>query len=264
MLILYHSIGAGDYDLQKEPLSDEQWERVKQTTCRLLRARKSHKAASLLEEIPFRLYEAQNRFGDEFTVLFAVVPFDAYLELSEHYTEPLTKASARILSEVFNETHSYFIRFIVVGLDNNPAPAQVVSPALQITSEAVERALADAEQLLRTRDAISAVDRVHTVFHGYLRAVVIRMGTEPEKDASATQLFKTIRETHPAFIGSQSEEVHKILRATAVILDALGPIRNRESIAHPNENMIAEPEAQLIINAVRTLLHYLNAKIGEG
>lgn len=44
------------------------------------------------------------------------------------------------------------------------------------------------------------------------------------------------------------------------IFDALGPVRNRASIAHPNIELLAEPEAMLVINVGRTLLNYLDAK----
>jgi hypothetical protein len=50
--------------------------------------------------------------------------------------------------------------------------------------------------------------------------------------------------------------------AFATVVDALNPVRNRGSMAHANATLLDEPEAMLVINAVRTLLHYLNAKIG--
>lgn len=48
----------------------------------------------------------------------------------------------------------------------------------------------------------------------------------------------------------------------ASAVDALNPIRNNASVAHPNAALLAEPEAMLVINSVRTLLHYLDSKIG--
>jgi hypothetical protein len=47
----------------------------------------------------------------------------------------------------------------------------------------------------------------------------------------------------------------------AQIVDVLNPVRNQKSMAHPNEDLLEEPEAMLVANAVRTLLHYLNAKL---
>jgi hypothetical protein len=46
-------------------------------------------------------------------------------------------------------------------------------------------------------------------------------------------------------------------------MDALNPIRNNASIAHPNQDLLEKEEALLVINVARTLLHYLDSKIGE-
>ena len=40
-------------------------------------------------------------------------------------------------------------------------------------------------------------------------------------------------------------------------------MRNIASLAHPNKDLLGRNEAQLIVNAGRTLLAYLDAKIGE-
>ena len=45
----------------------------------------------------------------------------------------------------------------------------VESPILQTTAHKVREALADAEELLESRPASSAVDSLHTAFHGYLQ-----------------------------------------------------------------------------------------------
>lgn len=44
------------------------------------------------------------------------------------------------------------------------------------------------------------------------------------------------------------------------VIDTLNPLRNQGSVAHPNADLLAEPEAMLFINSVRCLLHYMNAK----
>ena len=46
------------------------------------------------------------------------------------------------------------------------------------------------------------------------------------------------------------------------MLDALTPVRNNASLAHPNKDLLGRDEAQLVVNAGRTLLTYLDAKIG--
>jgi len=136
-------------------------------------------------------------------------------------------------------------------------------PTPQSTSDIVLRALADADQLISSRGAVSGVDRMHTALHGYLRSVCLRVGIGVNRDASVTELFKVLRENHSAFkdLGARSEEITKVLRALATVIDALNPIRNRASVAHPNEELLDEPEAVLVINAIRTLLQYIESRI---
>lgn len=91
------------------------------------------------------------------------------------------------------------------------------------------------------------------------------MGLSAPEDANVTQLFRLLRNQHPVFhnTGSRAEEIERIMRATATILDALNPLRNRASLAHPNDELLGEPEAMLVINSTRTLLHYLDQKIRQ-
>jgi hypothetical protein len=140
---------------------------------------------------------------------------------------------------------------------------QVEQPNLRITSEVVERALRDVEELLRATGATSGVDRIHTALHGYMREACSSAGLVAGDDAALTELFKIIREGHAAFtdIGPRSTEVVRVLRALANIVDTLNPLRNKASVAHPNPVLLPEPEAMLVINAARSILHYVDEKI---
>jgi hypothetical protein len=142
--------------------------------------------------------------------------------------------------------------------------ASVASPDPKITSEVVERAISDVEALIQIRGAVSGVDRVHTALHGYLRAVCDKENIVYGKDDSMTKLFKLLRQHHPALqnLGTRSQDIERVLQSFASIMDALNPIRNNASIAHPNENLLGKDEAMLVINATRTLLHYLDARFG--
>jgi hypothetical protein len=107
------------------------------------------------------------------------------------------------------------------------------------------------------------VDRVHTAFHGYLKVVCHGAGLGADDDASITTLFKLLRQTHPAFAkaGPRQADVDKVARAMAMAIDALNPLRNDATLAHPADAVLEQAEAMLVINAVRTLLHYINDKI---
>ena len=141
--------------------------------------------------------------------------------------------------------------------------APVTSPSPRITSDVVERAISDAETLLRTSGATSGVDRIHTALHGYLRAVCDEAGIPYGADSSLTDLFGLLRQSHPRLQQAvqHEPEVQRIVRSFGAVLDALNALRNRGSVAHPNPVFLANDEAFLAINAARTVLHYLDAKI---
>jgi hypothetical protein len=131
------------------------------------------------------------------------------------------------------------------------------------SSEVVRRALDDADMLLRTSGPQSAVDRVHTALHGYMLALCATAGIVPAADRpTMNQLFKALRSGHPAFVdlGARGEDITKMLGSIATILDALNPVRNQASVAHPNDVLVGDAEAVLVINIVRTLLSYFDAK----
>jgi hypothetical protein len=143
------------------------------------------------------------------------------------------------------------------------APVAAAAPA--ITSETVARAIRDAEALIRESGATSGVDRIHTVLHGYLIAVCDSAGIEHPEDASLPRLLFLITKGHPKLQdrGPRADDVLKILRSFAAVVDALHPVRNKASLAHPNKLLLPEPEAMLVINAARTILNYLDAKLSS-
>jgi len=138
----------------------------------------------------------------------------------------------------------------------------IAPPDPKITSAIVERAIADVETLLGTNSAVSGVDRIHTALHGYLQAVCDGQGIPYQKDDSMTKLFKLLRQHHPALqnLGARSQDIERVLQSFASILDVLNPIRNNASVAHPNNDLLEKDEAMLVINAARTILHYLDSK----
>lgn len=137
------------------------------------------------------------------------------------------------------------------------------APKQNSPRQIVETALRDAETLISSSGPVSAVDRSHTALHGYLITLCDKYSIAYNSDPSVTELYKLLRQNVPVLkkIGAQDGEINKIIKAFSTILDALNPIRNRGSIAHPNEQLIGEPEAILAINAVRTILHYLDTKL---
>ncbi len=143
--------------------------------------------------------------------------------------------------------------------------ATSVEVALLSASDSVRRALDDAHNLMRTSGPQSAVDRVHTALHGYLLSLCDDAGIAHGDRPTMNQLFKALRAEHPSLgnLGVREDDVAKMLGSMASILDALNPVRNNASMAHPNSSLVGEAEAVLVVNTVRTLLTYFDAKQRE-
>lgn len=139
----------------------------------------------------------------------------------------------------------------------------VAMPLLEGGSEAVVRAISDAEVLLQSGGPTSALDRVHTALHGFLVGVLDEAGIAHDPEAPTTSLFSLLRRNHSAFAdnGKHADRTTAVLRSLAGIVDALVPLRNKASLAHPASDLLDAPEAMLAINAARTLLHYVEGKL---
>jgi hypothetical protein len=226
-------------------------------------ARNQTQAASFLRDLPFELRQGTNWFGDDFCLLYWAAPLARYVEVAEWYENQTYRLAFSQIAGTIMEVGPY-IRFIAVELNAKEGPSPVDTPSLQITTDVVERALRDAEQLLHTSGAVSGIDRVHTALHGYLKAACNKNTIPYPKDPSINVLFKLLRERHPAVRAcrSRDSDIDRMLKSLSVVVDALNPLRNRSSMAHPTASLLEEAEAMLVINSVRTLLHYLNVKLG--
>lgn len=154
---------------------------------------------------------------------------------------------------------------ILSELGLNVAHVPAVTPQSLSASEIVERALADADNLLHSSGPISCVDRLHTALHGYLRALCVDAGLTGLEGIPVTSLFKQLRAAHPSFqhLGAQDKNIDRILNGFSSVIDALNTIRNNASIAHPNDALLGETEAALAVNVIRTLFHYISAKVRQ-
>lgn len=134
---------------------------------------------------------------------------------------------------------------------------------IEKSSDSVLEALKDAENLINNRKPVSAVDRAHTALHGYLRYICESRSLEYSKEDSMTSLVKVIYREIPEF-HSSLKETENIIKGLSTILSSLNPIRNNASLAHPNEKLLNDEEATLVINSVRTILIYFSSKFKKG
>ena len=253
--------GAQDFELLSTTYSKEEWMHQKSLICRLLRTKSRNDAADLLEKTQLELYDSTNTFGDDFYVLYCEVSIEQYVEFEEFIQDKKMQGLWQQIVDAFWDMKRY-IRFIATGISEEEQ-AIIPTPRVDITNVAVLRALRDVENLLVTSGPVSAVDRVHTILHGYFREICVSVDLELPNDASITRLFSILRNHHPGLLnlGVRAEEVSRVLNTMSSIVDQLNTWRNRASIAHANEDILTEDEAVLAINASRTLLHYINSKV---
>lgn len=265
MVVLYHAHGALGFELLDQVFPDDRWDSVRFTAARLLDNRGCGEEAELLRSTAFGLSHATNAFGDEFTVLHAAVPFEEYLKFTEWAAGPHWGPSFSAIAKAVGEVASQYVRFVSVALVADITAEPVPKPEPRITTAVVVQALQDAERLIQASGARSAVDRVHTAMHGYLREACAQAGVETPGDAGITVLFKALQAKEPGLRpeGPRADDVKRIMGAMATVLDALNPVRNHATLAHAKE-LLGEAEAMLVINAARTLLHYLDAKLEAG
>jgi hypothetical protein len=258
--------GAQDFEVL-ERVAPRDWETFKRTMIQYMKDRYQNPAhIERFEKMPFELWRGTNYFQDEFEVLCMKADMKAYVELENQMDanqpegKPFFKHIAAIMDRLGRP-----VRHIAAELDMNGDIEHVPAPALAITTETVDAALRDAETLIKNHGPSSGVDRAHTALHGYLKAVCRKAGITFKEAASVTELFGRIRDEHPALRRARPETKQRVdntLRGMAKIMDALDPIRNQNSLAHPNPVLLDDAEAMLAINLMRTMLNYFNDRIG--
>ncbi len=263
MFTIYSGSGAKDYSIGDSCLPSDQWAAFQRAASELLRARARDDGADLFETLPFELRQGENFFGDEFVVLYAELPMERYVDLVDKYKSPEDRHEFRQIAHALNEICPFYVRFIAFDAALSDGVGPVQEPELRITNHTVQEALADARQLIAARGSTSGVDRAHTAFHGYLRVLCEDAGIEVPEDADITKLYRALRDRHPRLEaqGARGADITQVLRALSSIIAVLNPLRNRASLAHPNADLLEQPEADLVLNCIHTLLHYLDRKL---
>lgn len=148
----------------------------------------------------------------------------------------------------------------LVASSNFVAPPDAPDDAASTAS----KAFSEAAGLVKTGQAPSAIDRIHTALHAFFRETCTNEGIEVGNNPTTAQIFKLLRERHPAFqpSGPRHDDVTRILRSFASVVDAMSPIRNKASLAHANP-LLEAPEAIVVVNAAYTIFRYVQTKLGS-
>ncbi len=150
-----------------------------------------------------------------------------------------------------------------VELDAENESLEIIeAEELAVTSETVEHALGQARTLIVSHGAPAALDRVHTVFHAYLKAAFAKANLEmPNERPGTIELLGLLRQHGVVSFEPELEAlVNKTFRGIQKAVDALETFRNEYSLAHPQE-MLPEAEALFVISVTQAMLRYLDARL---
>lgn len=126
-------------------------------------------------------------------------------------------------------------------------------------SGTIRKAVDDAEVFIRESRFDSAVDRVHTAFHGYLRQLLTEHGVDYGADDGLPALFAKLHGYYGGSIqpADVADRVKNVLRSAGGMINAVNELRNNNTIAHPNGQLIQKREAQLVIRLVNAVVDYI-------
>ena len=149
---------------------------------------------------------------------------------------------------------------IIERLETESTLIDSVSP--KSTSDVVRQALEDSEYLIGRGRVGSAVPKLHTALHGYLKQMCDDESIVYENNPSLPKLFKLLQKNHSAFqnTGLHQVKIDNVGKGLATAIHSLNEIRNQASDAHSNDELLDIGDATLAINAMRTIFHYVEEK----
>lgn len=191
--------------------------------------------------------------------------------LSEQEPENQSKIIRGVLSKFpvdqiekpASRTQELYRYFDTVASKLEHSSVIIHNPSIIEKYQVLNQALSDAELLMKQSTPSSAVDRIYTYFQGYLEAICFDQNIRIDQNENITKLFKIIKSNHPAFKMStpRSVEINKVLNSLSAIIDALPAIRNKATLSHPNPELLDNPEAILVIDAIKSIGNYLENKL---
>lgn len=126
-------------------------------------------------------------------------------------------------------------------------------------SRIIDMALREARVLIQNESFSAATDRVHTAFHGYLRELLKAHDIDYNESDTLSQLYSKLHNFYGSIIQPPevADLVKTALRSASGVIFSINEIRNKHTTVHPNNNLIQEREAKLMIQLVKAITDYL-------
>jgi len=249
-------------------IPDENFAVMKRIAVHLMESREECERDSLrhFENTPYELRVSTNRYGEKFYFLWWLAGADEYAAMERLLGAGcyLQRNAFPCICEVFNSLNvNVELILMEQGSDEGSRVKAVPSPNIQASSQVIETALRESEGLLQTKDAPNALQHVYTAFHSYLKEICEQQRIRVSSLADLGELFHQLRTHHSKLrvddsqSGKMMVEIHM---GFARVIEGLNVAQNRRSPARAAA-LLEPAEAMLFINAVRTMLHYLESRL---
>lgn len=143
-----------------------------------------------------------------------------------------------------------------ISIEDSNIPNRVIDLSNKANNDILKLAIEDANKFMYEGNYTSALDRVHTFFMGYIRENLRSKGIEYTENETLNQLFKKIY----SFYESEKlidKKIGTILKSMTGAISSINDLRNKNSLSHPNENIVNNRDAKLAIETVKMITNYL-------
>lgn len=205
----------------------------------------------------------------EETGLFTKIQWNTYCSIL-HIQAPINKRSCFISEKdnIFDIAESIYGRqgdnlltHIDIGI--LVEHYEVIDYSAISLTEVVAKAISDAELFMSQGKYDSALDRIHTAVHGYLRKILDNKQVTYEESDTLSQLYTKLHIKISDSMGASpiADLIKTTLRSASGIIPSMNDLRNRHSLSHPNEMLLQKREAELVISIVKNITDYINEVI---
>lgn len=202
----------------------------------------------------------------EYTSLFTRIEWNTYCAIL-HIQAPVdkyefVKTRERIIDsiakKIFGRQGDHFLTETEIGIivETN----EVFDFSAIKATEVIEKAIVDAEVFMAEGKYTSAFDRVHTAVMGYFRKKLNDLSVSYEESDTLGQLYNKIHEHIAKSMTTNIGSLMKTaIRSASGVISSINELRNRHSLAHPNDELITDKEAKLCINMAKTITDYIES-----
>ncbi len=165
-----------------------------------------------------------------------------------------------VAEKIFGKQGDHYLTDIETGIIITSH--EVIDFSSISVTDIIAKAIEDAESFMIDGKYDSAFDRIHTAFHGYLRKKLDDLEESYEESDTLHQLYNKLH----SYIGAEIEDeqsklIKTTIRSASGVIISINELRNRFSLAHPNESIITSREANLCIRLIKELSDYIEKVI---